>query len=260
MWSGSFGGSANPGRGRCTAVPQEAGARSRCRYFTRNSSTARGCRHRTRSIFVRTRWSTCMRTRTHSTRPASGSRCQPRWCTTARAGGSHDGGCPPLRTGAGDEGAVPESSCDIWQAVYGPVGADGYPAHDHEPRTGTIDRKVAEYWKEHYDLVHFMQENWKPLGPKLVGNCTSRRASRTLFTWIGRCDWRRNSWRAPRKKGQGPYYAGSIEFSASMGHGAAAGGLPPEMANRNIHERVMGSMLEWMLKSAPAGADLKSWR
>ena len=58
---------------------------------------------------------------------------------------------------------------DIWQAVYSPVGADGYPAQILDPRTGAIDHKVAEYWREHYDLVHFMQEHWKSLGPLLVG-------------------------------------------------------------------------------------------
>ena len=38
---------------------------------------------------------------------------------------------------------------DIWQAVYSPVGEDGYPALIIDPRTGAIDHKVAAYWKEH---------------------------------------------------------------------------------------------------------------
>jgi hypothetical protein len=36
---------------------------------------------------------------------------------------------------------------DIWQAVYSPVGEDGYPQLILDPRTGAIDHKVAEYWK-----------------------------------------------------------------------------------------------------------------
>jgi len=58
---------------------------------------------------------------------------------------------------------------DIWSAVFGPLGADGYFAPAWDKKTGVIDRKVVEYWKEHYDLVHILQKNWSTLGPKLVG-------------------------------------------------------------------------------------------
>ena len=42
---------------------------------------------------------------------------------------------------------------DIWEAVYSPVGEDGYPKRLWDKRTGVIDRQVAEFWREHYDLV-----------------------------------------------------------------------------------------------------------
>ena len=58
---------------------------------------------------------------------------------------------------------------DIWQAVYGPVGPDGYPAQIFNKETGEIDPKVAAYWKEHYDLSDILQRNWPTLGPKLRG-------------------------------------------------------------------------------------------
>ncbi|HEX2717406.1 MAG TPA: hypothetical protein VHM67_06970 [Gemmatimonadaceae bacterium] len=58
---------------------------------------------------------------------------------------------------------------DIWQAVYSPVGADGYPKPIWDKRTGAIDREVASYWREHYDLSHILQRDWKTLGPKLRG-------------------------------------------------------------------------------------------
>src|SRR5262249_22591208 len=35
---------------------------------------------------------------------------------------------------------------DIWQAVYSPLGADGYPQPIFDKETGEIDRKVADYW------------------------------------------------------------------------------------------------------------------
>ncbi len=58
---------------------------------------------------------------------------------------------------------------DIWSAVYGPVGEDGYfkPLYDKE--TGFIDPEVAQYWKENYDLHYILRMNWKTLGPKLRG-------------------------------------------------------------------------------------------
>jgi hypothetical protein len=58
---------------------------------------------------------------------------------------------------------------DIWEAVYSPVGADGYPQRIYDKRTGTIDKQVAAYWREHYDLVHIMRRDWATLGPKLKG-------------------------------------------------------------------------------------------
>ena len=51
----------------------------------------------------------------------------------------------------GDHGRSGEQF-DIWQAVYGPVGEDGYPQPIFDKSAGDIDHHVAEYWREHYDL------------------------------------------------------------------------------------------------------------
>jgi len=58
---------------------------------------------------------------------------------------------------------------DIWQAVYSPVGADGYPRPIFNKESGDIDHQVAEYWHEHYDLRAILEKNWSTLGPKLQG-------------------------------------------------------------------------------------------
>ena len=59
---------------------------------------------------------------------------------------------------------------DIWQAVFSPVGADGYPRPIWNKRTGEIDRNVASYWRDNFDLVHIMRRDWqKGLGEKLRG-------------------------------------------------------------------------------------------
>jgi hypothetical protein len=58
---------------------------------------------------------------------------------------------------------------DIWQAVYSPVGEDGYPKPIFDKMTGKIDRSVAEYWRENYDLRYILERDWEEIGPKLVG-------------------------------------------------------------------------------------------
>lgn len=58
----------------------------------------------------------------------------------------------------------------IWEATYGPVGPDGYPAELWNLATGTIDHAVAEYFKAHdYDLRDYLERNWATLGPTLKG-------------------------------------------------------------------------------------------
>jgi len=57
---------------------------------------------------------------------------------------------------------------DIWQAVWGPVGKDGYTKLLFDKRTGEIDPSVAKYWKENYDLRYYLEKNWATVGPKLI--------------------------------------------------------------------------------------------
>ena len=58
---------------------------------------------------------------------------------------------------------------DIWSAVFGPLGKDGYFDPLIDQRTGTINKQVAQYWKEHYDLLEYMKRNWSTLGPSITG-------------------------------------------------------------------------------------------
>ena len=59
---------------------------------------------------------------------------------------------------------------DAWEAVYGPVGPDGYPAPLWDKRTGVIDHEVARYMRDHgYDLTAYLREHWGQLGPQLEG-------------------------------------------------------------------------------------------
>ena len=57
---------------------------------------------------------------------------------------------------------------DAWSSVFCPVGEDGYIKLLFDKKTGVIDPEVASYWKEHYDIRHYMESRWEELGPKLV--------------------------------------------------------------------------------------------
>ena len=61
---------------------------------------------------------------------------------------------------------------DIWEAVYSPVGDDGYPQPVWDPVTGVINHQVAEYWRDNYDINYKLQQEWPEIGPKLVGQLT----------------------------------------------------------------------------------------
>jgi S-formylglutathione hydrolase FrmB len=53
--------------------------------------------------------------------------------------------------------------------VFSPRGPDGRPAQLFNRTTGEIDPKVATYWREHYDIVERLKNNWNTLGPDLKG-------------------------------------------------------------------------------------------
>ena len=54
--------------------------------------------------------------------------------------------------------------------------------------------------------------------------------------------------------GKGPYYAGDFDYGHLQPHGYTGDPRIP------LNQRVMPLMMEWMLKTAPAGADVRSWR
>jgi len=57
-----------------------------------------------------------------------------------------------------------------WEAVYGPVGPDGYPVPLWDKLTGNIDRQVAHYMRDNgFDLRVYAERNWSTLGPKIIG-------------------------------------------------------------------------------------------
>ncbi len=144
---------------------------------------------------------------------------------------------------------------DIWQAVFSPVGDDGYPKPIIDPMTGDIDHTVADYWKEHYDLSYILRTNWKTLGPGLVGK---------LHFTVGTMDtfYLNNAVSLLQdflEKTNYPYYAGDFEYGEKQPHCYTGGPIdPPGVGGLTWDQRIFPKEAEWMQKTAPKGAAM-SW-
>ncbi len=147
---------------------------------------------------------------------------------------------------------------DAWEAVYGPVGDDGYPRPAWDKATGAIDRDVATYWRERYDLSHILSRDWKTLGGKLAGKIHVTMGGKDSFYLDGAVRLLDRFLESTREPGRGPFYAGSVDLGEDQPHcymGSDASGrhLP-------LNQRLLPEIQEHMLATAPPGADVTSWR
>ena len=146
---------------------------------------------------------------------------------------------------------------DIWEAVFGPVGADGYPKPIWDRRTGVIDRQVAEFWRDNYDLRHIMERDWKTLGPKLKGK---------IHIYCGTMDnyYLNNAVYLTEdflKTTTDPHYDGVVDYGDRAEHCWNGDHTRPNAFSRlRYHQMYVERILERIRDSAPAGADLTSWR
>ena len=147
---------------------------------------------------------------------------------------------------------------DIWEAVYSPVGADGYPQRIWDKRTGEIDKKVAAYWRDNYDLSYILRRDWeKGLGKKLEGK---------LHIYVGDMDnyYLNNAVYLTEdflEKTTAPYYAGEVDYGDRAEHCWNGDHTQPNAISRlRYHQMFAPKIVSRILKSAPAGADLASWR
>ncbi|MDE3151788.1 MAG: hypothetical protein KGL93_06025 [Gemmatimonadota bacterium] len=134
---------------------------------------------------------------------------------------------------------------DIWEAAYGPVGADGYPRRIWDKRSGVIDHDVAGYWKEHFDLRHYLERNWKTVGPALHDK---------INVYVGEADtyYLNDAVHLLNEflsGATGPKWTGEIVYQPRAPH-CWGPPLPALLQKMEAH----------MLKSAPPGADTTSWR
>jgi hypothetical protein len=146
---------------------------------------------------------------------------------------------------------------DIWQAVYSPVGADGYPQEIFNKKTGEIHPEVAQYWREHYDLSHILQRDWSTLGPKLQGKIHLYVGSADTYFLNDAVYYIEDF----LKQTKDPPYDGEVKYGDRAEHcWNGDPSLPNAFSRLHYNSMYLPKMLERMEKTAPPGADLKSWR
>tara|TARA_S200000501_G_scaffold346748_2_gene360480 strand:- start:2383 stop:4122 length:1740 start_codon:yes stop_codon:yes gene_type:complete len=146
---------------------------------------------------------------------------------------------------------------DIWEATFSPMGDDGYPVRLWDKETGVINKEVAEYWRENYDLRYILERDWSTLGPKLEGK---------LHIYVGDMDnyYLNNAvylTEAFLESTTNPFYGGVVDYGDRAEHcwngdHDNANGISRLRYNSMYVPRI----LERIEQTAPAGADLSSWR
>jgi hypothetical protein len=146
---------------------------------------------------------------------------------------------------------------DIWQAVFGPQGADGYPKPIFDKQTGVIDPAVAAYWRDHFDLTHIVARDWATLGPKLKGK---------LHIYVGSADtyFLTDAVYFAQETLEGlkdPAWSGEVDYGERAEH-CWNGDHKASNAYSRLHYNTMylPKILKRIEETAPKGADLASWR
>ena len=142
---------------------------------------------------------------------------------------------------------------DIFMSVYGPVSDDGYPRLLYDKWTGEIDKGVVEYWRENYDLNHILQRDWETLGPKLVGKLNIYMGDMDTYFLEEATFLMRDFLESTTE----PYYDGMFDIGYRQPHCYAG---EPEFPGQSSSHRVLPLMQDRILSTAPAGADVRSWR
>lgn len=145
---------------------------------------------------------------------------------------------------------------DIWQAVYSPAGEDGYPKPIWDKKTGIIDREVANYWKENYDLRYIMERDWEKIGGDLEGK---------IHLYCGDMDnyYLNNAvvlTEAFLENTTTPYYNGEVDYGNNAEHCWNGDQDNPNYISRlRYNTMYLDKIRKRLKKTAPLGHNLKNW-
>lgn len=146
---------------------------------------------------------------------------------------------------------------DIWEAVFSPMGVDGYPKRIFDKYTGAIDSSVAEYWKEHFDLSYIIQRDWPKIGNLLTGK---------IHIYVGDMDtyYLNNAVYSAEeilKKLNAPLCDCQIDYGDRAEHCWNGDHTQPNYISRlRYHQMYIKKWAEEVKTRSPKGVDLVSWR
>ncbi|MGN6515419.1 MAG: hypothetical protein ACTHLR_06225 [Rhizomicrobium sp.] len=146
---------------------------------------------------------------------------------------------------------------DIWQAVFGPKGSDGYPKPIFDKVTGDIDPSVAGYWRDHYDLTHIIVRDWATLGPKLTGKIHIYVGTGDTYYLTDAVYYAQDA----LEKLKNPAFGGQIDYGDRAEH-CWNGDHTLANAYSRLHYdfQYLPKIMARIQATAPKGADLTSWR
>jgi hypothetical protein len=146
---------------------------------------------------------------------------------------------------------------DIWEAVYSPQGEDGYPKRIFDKETGDIDREVANYWRENYDLRYILERDWKTLGPKLQGKIHIYCGDMDNY-YLNNAVYQMEEF---LKGTRNPFYKGEVDYGDRAEHCWNGDHENPNYISRlRYNTMYLPRILKRIQESAPKGADTRSWR
>ena len=145
---------------------------------------------------------------------------------------------------------------DIWQAVYSPSGEDGYPKPIWDRETGKIDKDVANYWKENYDLSYIMKRDWDKIGKDLEGK---------IHIYCGDMDnyYLNNAVVLTEEfleSTTDPYYNGEVDYGDMAEHCWNGDHENPNHISRlRYNTMYIPKIKERLRKTAPKNHNLENW-
>ncbi|MEM6708965.1 MAG: hypothetical protein AAF648_09295, partial [Pseudomonadota bacterium] len=146
---------------------------------------------------------------------------------------------------------------DIWEAVFSPMGDDGYPQRIWDKDTGVINKAVAAHWRDNYDLRYILERDWATLGPKLEGKLHVYMGDMDNFHLNNAVYLLEDFLEATKD----PYYGGEVVYGDRQEH-CWNGDLdnPIWLGRLRYNTLYVDKMMARIKAAAPTGADLTSWR
>ncbi|RPA70066.1 hypothetical protein EF405_01900 [Cyclobacteriaceae bacterium YHN15] len=145
---------------------------------------------------------------------------------------------------------------DIWQAVYSPIGNDGYPKPIWDKLTGEIDQEVANHWKENFDLRYIMERDWNKIGKDLEGKIHIYCGDMDNY-YLNNAVYLTEEFLEQTKE---PYYGGEVLYGDRAEHcWNGDPDLPNYITRLRYNTMYLDKIANRLKATAPSGFDQKTW-